>query len=104
MGLGINIMIHQAGYKLPAYRLKKKDANHFESIGAGPTTGKEVVQMLILDKDVPSLGHRLHLLGIGAELAAKEGRGCRHRLRQELQGRLSDLRLHHHRKSEMIAA
>ena len=63
-GQGINIMIYNAGYKMPEYYLKPKTSNFFESIGAGVETGKEMIDLLITDKGTPSLGHRKHLLGI----------------------------------------
>jgi uncharacterized protein YkwD len=63
-GLGINVMIDEAGYKLPAAWVKDKKANFFESIGAGQDTGVEVIQFLIIDKDVKEAMHRQHLLGM----------------------------------------
>ena len=63
-GVGINIQIHEAGYKLPSAWIKDKKQNFFESISAGRNTGVEVVQDLILDKDVPEAAHRKHLLGM----------------------------------------
>jgi uncharacterized protein YkwD len=63
-GLGINIMIHQAGYKLPDYMLADKKANFFESIAAGQHEGKKTIQVLVLDKGIKDLVHRKHLLGM----------------------------------------
>jgi uncharacterized protein YkwD len=63
-GLGINFLIHKAGYKLPDYMLKDKKANSFESIAVGITSGKDVVRTLIVDKGVDSRAHRKHLLGM----------------------------------------
>jgi uncharacterized protein YkwD len=63
-GLGINFMIDRAGYRLPAAWVKPRSANFFESIQAGAGTGKEAIQMLIVDKAIPDLGHRKHLLGM----------------------------------------
>lgn|SRR5262245_43014603 len=63
-GIGINIQIHEAGYKLPSAWIKDKKQNFFESISAGRNTGVEVIQDLILDKDVPDAAHRRHLLGM----------------------------------------
>jgi uncharacterized protein YkwD len=63
-GLGINRLIHDAGYKLPAYMLKDKSATFFESIAAGRSTGKGIIDMLVRDENTPGLGHRKHLLGI----------------------------------------
>lgn len=63
-GEGINIMIHRAGYKLPDSWVKNKADNYFESIGAGTPTGEDLINMLIVDENEPTLGHRKHLLGI----------------------------------------
>jgi uncharacterized protein YkwD len=63
-GLGINYLIHKAGYKLPEYMRKKKSDNFFESLGAGYSTGKEAIQGLIKDEFDKNLGHRKHLLGM----------------------------------------
>src|SRR5262249_19281153 len=62
-GRGINIQIHEAGYKLPKDWVKDKKQNFFESISAGKDTGVEAIQQLIVDKDVPEAAHRRHLLG-----------------------------------------
>jgi uncharacterized protein YkwD len=64
-GKGINILIHEAGYTLPADWIKPKSNNYFESIAAGKENGIESIKILLIDKGVPSLGHRKHLLGIG---------------------------------------
>jgi uncharacterized protein YkwD len=63
-GLGINIQIHEAGYKLPKDWVKDKDQNFFESICAGTKTGVEAIRNLIVDKDLPAAPHRQQLLGI----------------------------------------
>jgi len=63
-GLGINIQIHEAGYRLPSDWFKDKKQNFFESISAGRDTGALAIRDLIVDKDVPELGHRKHLLGM----------------------------------------
>ena len=63
-GLGMNVLMHRAGYKLPKTYLRPKTLNYFESIAAGATTGEELINLLIIDKGVPSLAHRKHLLGI----------------------------------------
>ncbi len=65
-GIGINIMIHEAGYTLPDDFVKDKTRNYFESIASGYPTGKEVIKALILDKGNKELGHRKHLLGLDA--------------------------------------
>lgn len=64
-GKGINILIHEAGYTLPADWIKPKSNNYFESIAAGKASGVESINLLLIDKGVSSLGHRKHLLGIG---------------------------------------
>lgn len=66
-GYGINKMIHWGGYKLDNWLRGEKRTNNFESIGAGGNlhTGKLMIDLLIIDEDVPSLGHRKHLLGVG---------------------------------------
>jgi uncharacterized protein YkwD len=63
-GLGINIQIHEAGYKLPKEWIKDKDQNFFESISAGTQAGVEAIKNLIVDKGLPAAPHRQHLLGI----------------------------------------
>ncbi|MRT92804.1 CAP domain-containing protein [Ancylomarina sp. 16SWW S1-10-2] len=65
-GYGMNHKIDAAGFSLADYLLKSKTANNFESIAAGTNrnTGKIMIQQLIIDKGVSSLGHRKHLLGI----------------------------------------
>ena len=63
-GLGINIQIHEAGYKLPKEWVKDKSQNFFESISAGTKTGIEAIKNLIVDKDQPTAPHRQHLLGM----------------------------------------
>jgi len=62
-GNGINILIHQAGFTLPPDWIKPKSNNYFESIAAGKENGIEAIKQLLIDKGVPSLGHRKHLLG-----------------------------------------
>ena len=64
-GYGINYYINKAGYKLISAFLKNKKDNNFESLGAGYDNGILAIKELIIDKGVPSLGHRKHLLGIG---------------------------------------
>ncbi len=63
-GFGINYLMNAAGYKLLPAWLQDKKANYFESIAAGYPTGVETIRQLILDKGVPDLGHRKHLLGM----------------------------------------
>lgn len=63
-GYGINRMIRMNGYKLEKWLKGEKRTNNFESIGAGVVTGKGMIDLLIIDEGVPSLGHRRHLLGM----------------------------------------
>lgn len=63
-GNGINILIFEAGYKMPEDWYKDISKNNFESIGAGYSGGIELIQQLIEDKGVSPPGHRNHLLGI----------------------------------------
>jgi uncharacterized protein YkwD len=65
-GLGMNVLIDRAGYKLPADWVEDKKANFFESIGAGYPGGKATIQQLIVDKGVADVSHRKHLLGMTA--------------------------------------
>ncbi|MBK8086816.1 MAG: CAP domain-containing protein [Chitinophagaceae bacterium] len=65
-GYGMNYYIQKNGYSLePAWTNSKRN-NFFESIAAGVNSGEEAIRLLIIDKGVPSLGHRKHLLGIGS--------------------------------------
>jgi uncharacterized protein YkwD len=67
-GLGINIMINDAGYTIPADWYSTPSANYFESLASGwgsVSTGEDFINLLIIDEGVPSLGHRKHLLGMG---------------------------------------
>jgi uncharacterized protein YkwD len=64
-GYGINYFIQQSGYALNVAWTNNKKENYFESIAAGSTTGKEVIETLIKDEGDTSYGHRNHLLGIG---------------------------------------
>jgi uncharacterized protein YkwD len=63
-GFGINVQIHEAGYKLPNEWVKDRGQNFFESINAGSASGRAAIQALILDKEVAGAGHRRHLLGM----------------------------------------
>ena len=63
-GRGMNIAIHEAGYKLPDFWLKDKQDNYFESIHASPPDGLSTIRGMILDKGIEELGHRKHLLGM----------------------------------------
>ena len=66
-GIGINIMIYEAGYDIPESWYSDPKSNYFESLAAGwgsISTGEDFIDLLIIDEGVPSLGHRNHLLGI----------------------------------------
>ncbi|MDQ3278679.1 MAG: CAP domain-containing protein [Bacteroidota bacterium] len=63
-GYGMNHYINKAGYRLNAKWLTKKEMNYFESLSAGAPDGETAIRNLIIDKNVPSLGHRKHLLGL----------------------------------------
>lgn len=63
-GYGLNHYINEAGYKLNSNWLITKDLNFFESISAGAPSGEAAIRTLLIDKDVPTLGHRKHLLGL----------------------------------------
>jgi uncharacterized protein YkwD len=63
-GYGINYYINKSGYKLNPDWLKNKRANEFESIAAGEETAEVAIKDLIVDKGIPSHGHRTHLLGM----------------------------------------
>ncbi len=63
-GRGINIMIHEAGYRLVDAFLDHPAKNNFESISAGCYEGEATIMRLILDEGVRGAGHRKHLLGL----------------------------------------
>jgi uncharacterized protein YkwD len=63
-GYGLNQKINEAGYKLNSKWLTSKELNYFESISAGAPSGESAIRTLIIDKGIPSLGHRKHLLGL----------------------------------------
>jgi uncharacterized protein YkwD len=63
-GVGINRLIHEAGYQLAAYLRRDKKDNYFESLAWGALSGKGAIRLLILDKVDANLGHRKHLLGL----------------------------------------
>jgi uncharacterized protein YkwD len=60
-GLGINILMSQAGYVLPVAWINPPRQNFFESIAGGTPTddGISVIQRLLADPP-----HRTHLLGL----------------------------------------
>ena len=63
-GYGMNYFINKSGYKLNAEWLEEKNENYFESLTANTYSGIESIKVLVTDKNVPSLGHRNHLLGL----------------------------------------
>lgn len=63
-GYGINYYLNKAGYQLNQSWLKYINANNFESLVKLAKNGEDAIALLIIDKGVPSLGHRNHLLGI----------------------------------------
>ena len=63
-GYGMNYLINKAGYKLKDKWLATKEANYFESLSAGAPNGEAAIRNLLIDKDIPSFGHRKHLLGL----------------------------------------
>jgi uncharacterized protein YkwD len=74
-GLGINRLIHDAGYQLADSMRHNKRDNFFESLAWGTLSGKEAIQLLVLDKEEPGLGHRKHLLGLDTFHAANRDTG-----------------------------
>lgn len=64
MGFGINHYISEAGYSLRNEWTRDPKANYFESIASGGLTAEELINVMIIDSSVPSLGHRNHLLGL----------------------------------------
>lgn len=66
-GKGINILLLEAGYQIPAEWAEPKSNNYFESLAAGNSTPKEGIIYLLKDggqTDHKKAGHRSHLLGI----------------------------------------
>lgn len=64
-GYGMNYYVHKAGYTLPQNWLKNKAENYVESLGATTEGPNDFIDQLIIDKGVPDLGHRKHLLSVG---------------------------------------
>jgi uncharacterized protein YkwD len=73
-GYGMNYYINAAGYTLIPDFMTNNSDNNFESCYMGytfnlddseyKTEGIKAINTLIIDKGVPSLGHRKHLLGL----------------------------------------
>lgn len=75
-----NEMATNAGYVLPDFY--PVPGNNIESIGAGNVinTAAEVLDLLIVDEGVPSLGHRVHLLAMNDFFADHREIGVGHAL------------------------
>lgn len=63
-GNGVNYLLYKKGYKLNRDWYKNKSTNYFESIASGYSSAIESIEGLIIDKNEPRLGHRIHLLGL----------------------------------------
>ncbi len=63
-GNGINILVHNAGYKLPEKWISDKKQNLFESISAGHDDCVTSIRSLIKDEGISPPFHRQHLLGM----------------------------------------
>ena len=63
-GRGVNYYMDKAGYELRPEWLDRPSNNFFESLQAGSKGYKAVVTDLVIDRGVPSKGHRKHLLGL----------------------------------------
>ena len=63
-GFGMNHYISKAGYTLKPDWLRKPTANYFESCNAGGLSGRQAIEMLLIDSGVVNHGHHKHLLGI----------------------------------------
>lgn len=63
-GYGMNYYINKGGYKLHKDWLRYKSSNNFESLAYGLPDAASAINTLLIDKGVPGLGHRKHLLGI----------------------------------------
>jgi hypothetical protein len=80
-GLGPNQYIVDQGYDLFGYGLDREwgTANNTESLAWGfntVVTYRSAVKLLIIDENVPSLGHRKHLLGMGDYYGRMREIGC----------------------------
>ena len=72
-GIGMNILMHQAGYTLPAKYVADPGLTYFESLSLMSSAPSRArlhkpilnLQHLIWDDGIPSLGHMHHLLGVG---------------------------------------
>ncbi|MGL4461163.1 MAG: CAP domain-containing protein, partial [Planctomycetia bacterium] len=57
-----NALARRLGYDLPDFY--QNDANFIESIGAGPTDARELLNLFIVDEGINPPGHRIHLLAL----------------------------------------
>lgn len=69
-GYGMNYYIKKSGYKLNPKWTVEKNANFFESLAANTFSGIESIKVLVTDENVPTKGHRNHLLGLDSWNAA----------------------------------
>lgn len=63
-GVGPNLQLIRAGYSLPDFYPRGRDANSVESLAGGAPNAVEAVDQLILDEGVPGAYHRVHLLAM----------------------------------------
>lgn len=63
-GNGVNFYIQEAGYYLEPEWTEDRSDNYFESLEAGKDDFYSIISDLIIDKGIPSKGHRKHLLGL----------------------------------------
>lgn len=63
-GIGPNLFLVKAGYRLNPDWTKKKAANNFESIAANHETAVDGVKAFIIGKGSPGFMHRKHVLGM----------------------------------------
>ena len=64
-GFGMNHYIDEGGYRIAIQWLINPKENGFESLQGGADDGELAIKDLIMDINVPSKGHRKHLLGVG---------------------------------------
>lgn len=64
-GYGMNYYIYKAGFAIPETWVNDKKKNYVESLGATTEGPDDFIAQLIIDKGVPDLSHRKHLLSVG---------------------------------------
>lgn len=64
LGYGVNYYIDRSGYYLEPDWTEKRSDNFFESLQAGRSDAYDIIEDLLIDKGIPSKGHRKHLLGL----------------------------------------